>query len=89
MRNVPEVKDSTYLPRGVYKAPYTGPRGEWVFMAIKSDHTLLTDEPYICPVGYCLSNVYELLWKMLDTEDPLTTEQVAALERRGEMRLIS
>lgn len=58
------------LDRGIFKAPWQGPAGEWVLLAVKSDHSLAIP-PVTVPQGQPLPDLYDELHQLLDDLDPL------------------
>lgn len=84
---IPMADVRSSLGRGVYKAPWWGPNGEWVFVVVRSDGALLGSAPVILPWGCDLVSRYEELWGQLDLEDPLTDE-IAKQVRRRRIRVV-
>lgn len=61
--------------RGVWVAPWMGPKGEIVLLAIRRDGRLV-GEPYTIPVGTSHILALDALWERLDREDPERALQV-------------
>lgn len=55
--------------RGVYVAPWTGPNGEVVLIALSSDRKLV-GEPLTVPNGGNHVAAGDALWARLDLDDP-------------------
>lgn len=64
------------LDRGIFKAPWQGPQGEWVLLAVKSDHSLAIP-PVTVPQGGTLPDVYDDLHRILDHLDPIKLRVVS------------
>lgn len=56
--------------RGVYAAPWMGPNGEIVLLAITKEHKLAGD-PVTVPVGASHHAAADALWERLDADDPI------------------
>ena len=65
--------------RGVYVAPYLGPDGEIVLLAITSSRKLATSGPVIVPHGADRVAAAEALWDLLDRVDPPAVTVLRAL----------
>jgi hypothetical protein len=61
--------------RGVYVAPWVGPKGELVLLAIRHDHRLAGD-PYTIPNGANQALAADALWERLEREDPPPTLRI-------------
>ena len=72
------------LERGVWKAPWRGPNGEIVLLAVTSSHCLLSGCPVVVPRGCCHVTEADRLWALLDEIDP----EPEYLARRREMRVV-
>lgn len=57
------------LGRGIFKAPWAGPAGEWVLLVVKTDHSLAFP-PLTVPEGSALPDLYDHLHALLDALDP-------------------
>jgi hypothetical protein len=57
------------LARGVYLAPWVGPNGEVVLIALRTDGRLAC-EPVTVPDGRSRLEANERLWNLLDARDP-------------------
>lgn len=84
---IPTADVGALLDRGIYKAPWRGPRGEFVLLAVASDHRLVTVQPVVVPLGASLVDAADGLWAMLDELDALT-EADHAEHRRRQIRAI-
>lgn len=58
------------LPRGVYQAPWIGPDGEVVLIAITRQHKLAAG-PVTVPHGASRVGAADELWAVLDRVDPM------------------
>src|SRR5678809_1135361 len=56
------------LERGVWTAPFLGPRGEPVLVAVDRDHRKIIE--IVVPAGIGLVDVSDDLWALLDRADP-------------------
>jgi hypothetical protein len=56
--------------RGVYVAPWMGPDGEIVLLAISRERRLV-GEPFTVPIGGNHVAAGEALWERLDIADPI------------------
>lgn len=83
MRQVPPAPQSGLhmLERGVWKAPWQGPDGEIVLLAITSHHRLLVP-PSVIAFGRDHIGASDVLWEQLDAQDPVDDASLAALRRR-------
>lgn len=86
--HVPTAELRGLLDRGVYKAPWMGPNGEIVLLAVTSKHCLVSLSPIVIPAGSNHVQAVDELWDMLDAIDPLTAEEIEALARRRAMQVI-
>lgn len=75
-------KFGALLGRGIFKAPWSGPRDEWVLLVVKTDHSLALP-PITVPEGTPLPDLYDYLHGLLDTLDP------ADFHARPKLELIS
>jgi hypothetical protein len=55
--------------RGVWVAPWVGPNGEIVLLALRRDNRL-AGEPHVIPLGASHVLAADELWERLDREDP-------------------
>jgi hypothetical protein len=55
--------------RGVFVAPWVGPKGELVLIARRRDKRLAGD-PYTIPLGSSHVLAADALWERLDRDDP-------------------
>ena len=62
----------TLLDRGVWIAPWLGPAGEMVLLAVTTRHQLAVD-PMTVPTGASQVLAAELLWDQLEELDPDTS----------------
>lgn len=72
---------SKLLDRGVWKAPWMGPNGEFVLLVVTSGHTLLVP-PSVLALGSDYIASFDALWELLDERDPLTAADHDTLRRR-------
>lgn len=68
MRSVNSARSSS-LTRGVYVAPWTGPKGEVVLIALSNDQQLV-GEPLMIPNGGNHVAAGDAMWARLDLDDP-------------------
>lgn len=83
---IPVARDGDLLARGVYKAPWIGPNGEWVFLIVSAERRLALN-PIIVPLGASLHDAYDAAWEWLNAADPLTSS-VEELVRRQRVRAV-
>ncbi len=57
------------LSRGVYVAPWVGPKGEVVLLAVTREQKL-AESPRIVPIGANQAIVRDEMWARLEHEDP-------------------
>lgn len=65
--------------RGVYPAPWMGPKGETVLLPITADGRLATPGPVVVPHGASRIQAAEELWDLLDRTDPPRRPTIRAL----------
>lgn len=63
-------KFSELLQRGVWVAPWMGPNGEFVLIAIDRHHRIVGD-PVTVPAGANHVQMADELWERLDAADPM------------------
>lgn len=61
--------------RGVWVAPWVGPSGELVLLAITRDKKL-AGEPYAIPTGANHVEAGDRMWARLDADDPIPNLKV-------------
>lgn len=71
--------------RGVWNAPWTGPNGELVLIALESRGRLI-DGPVAVPRGVDHVTVADTLWELLDTVDPLAMVRLGSAPRFGRLK---
>lgn len=67
------------LPRGVYVAPYLGPNGETVLLAITARQRLAA-EPLFLVTADREAEMSDSLWRLLDQRDPRPTGAASRAE---------
>lgn len=77
---IPNSQGSQLLTRGVWLAPWLGPSGELVLLAINRERKLAAD-PVVIPSGADQIEVATRLWEKLDQVDPISKEELATLRR--------
>lgn len=64
---------ASLLERGVWKAPWMGPRGEMVLLVVTSKRRLLVP-PVVLSLGSDYISTLDTLWATLDVRDPAEPE---------------
>jgi hypothetical protein len=64
-----QAKPFESLPRGVFLAPWMGPEGELVLLAVKANGRLACD-PVMLPHGADRGEASDRLWQLLHDVDP-------------------
>lgn len=67
--------------RGVHAAPWQGPNGELVLIAIDSHRGLLPDSITVVPHGASRVDAADSLWAFLESLDPVDDRQRAEIAR--------
>ncbi len=70
-RTYPESGNAMMCNRGVWKAPWMGPNGEFVLIVIDSKRRLVNG-PVTIPVGGDHLAVADALWDFLEVVDPVS-----------------
>jgi hypothetical protein len=78
---LPDSPTGRLLERGVWKAPWMGPDGEIVLLAVTADHRLLIP-PSVIALGSNHFKAYDGLWELLDARDPVSVESDDVIRRR-------
>jgi hypothetical protein len=78
---IPNADTSKLLERGVWKAPWMGPNGELVLLAVTSGRQLLVP-PAVLVLGSDYIATFDALWELLEARDPLTVADHDTLRRR-------
>lgn len=63
------------LGRGVYVAPWMGPKGEIVLIAL-TRFRKLAGEPFVVPIGSSHVLAGDALWERLEHDDPIPRLQI-------------
>lgn len=69
----PPQRIGQFLERGVWKAPWMGPQGEMVLLAVAGSHRLV-GEPKLLPRGCDFIAAHDQMWDLLDEGDPSAFE---------------